>query len=131
MRETALNLLPATKAHLETPGSVTSKLKNYFNLAGIGSYPIIGDDGIATGLGNMGVGLVNGPGMSNLDLALTKRIPMRLFSRESNWEFRAEAFNAFNTPHFASRHEHRGWLRLRGRLINNCQSTSPSARFEI
>jgi hypothetical protein len=90
-----------TKSHLETPGSVTSKLNNYFNQACIGSYPIIGDDGIATGLGNMGVGLVNGPGMSNLDLALTKRIPMRLFSRESNWEFRAEAFNAFNTPHFA------------------------------
>ena len=90
-----------TKANLETPGSVTSKLNNYFNKACIGSYPIIGDDGIGTGFGNMGVGLVNGPGMSNFDLALTKRIPAHWFGRESNWEFRAEAFNAFNTPHFS------------------------------
>jgi hypothetical protein len=39
--------------------------------------------------------------MSNVDLALTKRIPVNWFRRESNWEFRAEAFNAFNTPHFS------------------------------
>ena len=97
-----------TRSQLETPGSVTSKLKNYFNQSCIGDgkgnllfYPVIGADGIATAFGNMGVGLVNGPGMSNIDLALTKRIPMHLFGRESNWEFRAEAFNAFNTPHFA------------------------------
>ena len=90
-----------TKSQLEAPGSVTSKLNNYFNQACIGAYPVIGSDGVATGFGNMGVGLVNGPGMSNIDLALTKRIPVKLFGRESNWEFRAEAFNAFNTPHFA------------------------------
>jgi hypothetical protein len=90
-----------TKSQLETPGSVTSKLNNYFNQACIGPYPVIGSDGMATGFGNMGVGLVNGPGMSNIDLALTKRLPVRWFGRESNWEFRAEAFNAFNTPHFA------------------------------
>jgi hypothetical protein len=90
-----------TKSQLETPGSVKSKLNNYFNQACIGSYPVIGSDGIATGFGNMGSGLVRGPGEGNIDLALSKRIPMRLFGRESNWEFRAEAFNAFNTPHFA------------------------------
>jgi hypothetical protein len=90
-----------TKSQLETPGSVSSKLNNYFNKNCIGSYPVIGDDGIATGFGNMGPGLVNGPGQVNFDLALTKHIPTRLFGRESNWEFRAEAFNAFNTPHFA------------------------------
>jgi hypothetical protein len=89
-----------TKSQLETPGSVSKKLTNYFNQACIGSYPVIGDDGIATGFGNMSPGIVNGPGMSNLDLALIKRIPMRLFDRATNWEFRAEAFNAFNTPHF-------------------------------
>jgi hypothetical protein len=97
-----------TKSRLETPGSVQSKLNNYFNQACIGDgkgnllyYPVVGADGIATAFGNMGVGLVNGPGQRNIDLALTKRIPMRLFGCESNWEFRAEFFNAFNTPQFA------------------------------
>jgi hypothetical protein len=90
-----------TKSQIETPGSVSKKLSNYFNQACIGSYPIVGDDGLATGFGNMGTGLVNGPGMSNLDFGLMKRIPVGWFGRESNWEFRAEAFNAFNTPHFA------------------------------
>jgi hypothetical protein len=96
------------KSQLETPGSVNSKLNNYFNKACIGDgkgnlfyYPIVGDDGMATSFGNMAVGLVNGPGMTNLDLALTKRIPMHWLGRETTWEFRAEAFNAFNTPHFA------------------------------
>jgi hypothetical protein len=37
--------------------------------------------------------------MSNIDLALIKRLPLGWFGRESHWEFRAEAFNAFNTPH--------------------------------
>jgi outer membrane receptor protein involved in Fe transport len=90
-----------TKSQLETPGPAIKKLSNYFNQACIGSYPVVGDDGIATSFGNMGPGLVNGPGMSNVDLALIKRVPASWFGRESNWEFRAEAFNAFNTPHFA------------------------------
>lgn len=90
-----------TKSQLETPGSVQKKLNHYFNLNCIGAYPVVGDDGIATGFGNMGGGLVNGPGEANLDLALIKRIPAHWFGHESSWEFRAEAFNAFNTPHFA------------------------------
>jgi hypothetical protein len=89
-----------TKSQLLTPGSLTSKLNNYFNQSCIGAYPVIGSDGIATGFGNMGPGIVSGPGMSNLDLALVKRLRTAWFGRESNWEFRAEAFNAFNTPHF-------------------------------
>jgi hypothetical protein len=96
------------KSKLETAGSVKSKLNDYFNQACIGDgngdltyYPVIGDDGMATGFGNMGVGLVNGPGMKNLDLALIKRIPAHWLGVESSWEFRAESFNVFNTPHFA------------------------------
>jgi hypothetical protein len=89
------------KSNLKTPGAVNRKLTNYFNRSCIAPYPIVGDDGIATSFGNMGPGLVNGPGESNLDLALVKRVPVNWFGLESNWEFRAEAFNAFNTPHFA------------------------------
>jgi hypothetical protein len=90
-----------TRSQLETPGAVVDRLNDYFNTACIGAYPIIGNDGVATGFGNMGSGLVNGPGEANFDAALTKRVPVSWFGRESNWEFRAEFFNAFNTPHFA------------------------------
>ena len=89
-----------TKSNLETPGSVVSKLNGYFNSSCIGAYPVIGADGIATGFGNMGVGLVNGPGQINFDLALTKQFPVGWFGRESSWLFRSEFFNAFNTPNF-------------------------------
>jgi hypothetical protein len=89
-----------TKGNLVTPGSVISKLNNYFNQACIAPYPIVGADGLATGFGNMGTGLVNGPGQINFDLALSKQIPVGWFGRESRWLFRAEFFNAFNKPNF-------------------------------
>jgi Carboxypeptidase regulatory-like domain len=89
-----------SKSQLETRGSVKSKLGDYINQACIGAYPVIGDDGIGTGFGNMGTGLIDGPGEANLDLALIKHIPVRWFDRDSNWEFRSEFFNALNTPHF-------------------------------
>jgi hypothetical protein len=90
-----------SKYNLMTRGSLKSKLNNYFNQGCIGSYPVIGSDGIATGFGNMGTGLVNGPAGKNVDLALKKLIPVTWFGRESNWEFRAEAFNAFNNSNFS------------------------------
>jgi hypothetical protein len=47
--------------------------------------------------GNAGVGIVRNPGITNLDFALQKRIPVT----ESKYlEFRAEAFNVSNTPLF-------------------------------
>lgn len=85
---------------LETPGAVSKKLNNYFNQSCVAPYPIVGDDGIATGFGNMGVGLVNGPGQLNFDLAVSRQFPANWFGRESAWLFRTEFFNAFNTPNF-------------------------------
>jgi hypothetical protein len=90
-----------THAQVGTKGSVNSKLNNYFNTACIAPWPVVGDDGIATGFGDSGVGIVMGPDQRNWDLAVTKRIPVGWFHRESMWEFRAEFFNAFNTPQFA------------------------------
>lgn len=87
-------------SQLVTPGSVTGKLGNYFNTACFTSQPIIGDDGRATGFGNSGVGIVNGPAQQNFDVALMKRTALRWFGESSNLEFRAEMFNAFNTPQF-------------------------------
>src|SRR5262249_54304380 len=64
---------------LVTPGPVTARLDNYFNksciarnFSGRVAWPVIGADGIATGFGNAGVGIVTGPGQRNLDLALMK-----------------------------------------------------------
>jgi Carboxypeptidase regulatory-like domain/TonB dependent receptor-like, beta-barrel len=49
--------------------------------------------------GNAGVGIVNGPGESRVDLSLSKQFHLS----ESRWfELRAEAFNLTNTPIFQS-----------------------------
>jgi hypothetical protein len=47
--------------------------------------------------GNSGRNILDGPGNVNFDLALLKRFSA---SERFKFEFRAEFFNAFNTPHF-------------------------------
>jgi len=86
---------------LGTHGSVTSKLNNYFNTNCFSSsYPVIGADGMATGFGNSKPGLLRGPAQNNLDFALKKTVAFNVFGERANGEFRAELFNAFNTPQF-------------------------------
>ena len=80
-----------------TSGSVNSRLNNYFNRAAFAPAPVIGDDGAATGFGNCGRGTVRGPSELNLDAAIQKSFPV---FRESSLLFRAEFFNATNTPKF-------------------------------
>lgn len=48
-------------------------------------------------LGNAGVNLLTAPGFNNVDYGLSK---MFVFSEGFRMQFRAEAFNGFNTPHF-------------------------------
>jgi len=91
-----------TASQLATSGSLESRLSNYYNTACFAPFAIIGADGKATAFGNSGVGLVNGPGQSNFDLSLSKRTALPVLSERSNWEFRAEFFNAFNKPQFAN-----------------------------
>jgi hypothetical protein len=79
---------------------VDKKLGGFFNRNCVGSYPVVGDDGIATGFGNMKPGLINGPAQSNFDVSFAKQIPVNWFDQESDWMFRAEFFNIFNTPSF-------------------------------
>jgi hypothetical protein len=85
---------------LVTAGNVTSKLNNYFNASCFGPPPIIGNDGLGTAFGNSGIGIVSGPDQRNFDISLIKRIPLDTEAR--SLEFRAEFFNAFNTPSFAN-----------------------------
>jgi len=98
-----------THDNLVNPGSVQSKLTNYFNrgcilrnAAGTAIWPIIGDDGRATNFGNSGVGIVVGPGQNNSDFAIIKRTPLRLLGEAGNVEFRTEFFNAFNHTQFSN-----------------------------
>jgi hypothetical protein len=83
------------------PGSVGHKLNDYFNMSCFTSYPVVGADGIGTGFGNSGTGLLRGPAQNNIDLALQKTFTFRVRNTEASALFRAEAFNAFNTPQFA------------------------------
>jgi hypothetical protein len=51
--------------------------------------------------GNMGPHILRGPSMVNFDFSVFRRFPIRL--REGRVvEFRAEAYNVFNTPHFGN-----------------------------
>ena len=51
----------------------------------------------ANTFGNAGVGTIVDPGITNVDFALQKRVPI---TESKQFEFRVEAFNIFNTPVF-------------------------------
>jgi hypothetical protein len=87
-----------TNNMLVTHGPVTSKLNNYFDASCFIAPPVVGSDGLATGFGDSGNGIVSGPAQQDFDISAIKKTPIT----ESKYvEFRAEFFNAFNTPSFA------------------------------
>jgi len=83
-----------------TAGSVTSKILNYFNASCFTKAPVIGNDGVATGFGNSGVGILRGPAQNNFDISVGKQFPT--WSDKVILHLRGEFFNAFNTPQFAN-----------------------------
>jgi len=85
-----------TTAQLATSGSVTDRLNNFLNVACIASPPVITSDG-GTAFGNISVGSVRGPDQRNFDIVLMKNTPL---TERVGLTFRAEFFNAFNTPQF-------------------------------
>jgi hypothetical protein len=91
-----------TKNQLVTPGPIGSKLNNYFNGSCFANPSVVGADGIGTGFGNSGTGIVDGPGQANLDLAISKTVPIAWPHNESAAEFRSEFYNALNHPQFAN-----------------------------
>ncbi|MGH9846396.1 MAG: TonB-dependent receptor domain-containing protein [Blastocatellia bacterium] len=91
-----------TYADLPTPGSVSQRVDQYFNTACVRPGRPIGDDRRGTTFGNSGVGIIEGPGQNNFDIALFKRTPVGWLTEGSNIEFRAEFFNVFNHPQFAN-----------------------------
>ena len=91
-----------SKSQLVKGGSVESKLNSYFNASCFTTPPVIGADGIGTTFGDSATGIVDGPGQANLDLAVSKQIPLARPREGSSLELRAEFFNAFNHPQFAN-----------------------------
>ena len=87
---------------LVTPGSVKSKLSNYFNKSCFGSYLPLGDGGNTTQFGNGGIGTVSGPGQHNLDASLGKNFALGWLKDSASVNFRAEAYNLLNMAQFAN-----------------------------
>ncbi len=90
-----------TYPNLQTTGSLVNRLNNYFNKSCIGSAPVIGSDGIGTTFGNAGIGIVRGPGQSDLDLSLMKLFQVPAWE-SARLEFRTDFFNTLNHPSFSN-----------------------------
>jgi hypothetical protein len=73
-------------------------MSRYFNTAAFTNAPFAAGTGNELGPGDAGRNLVVGPGYVNLDTSLFKQVPIH---EQMMVQFRIEAFNAFNTPHFA------------------------------
>ncbi len=87
-----------TGANPASSGSLSTRLNGYFNPAAFAPAPVIGDDGIGTGFGNCGVGILRGPSELNLDLGIVRDFAL---TEKSSLQFRTEFFNFTNTPKFA------------------------------
>ena len=91
-----------SKNQLVTSGPIGSKLNDYFNKSCFTTPQIIGGDQVGTAFGNSSTGIVNGPAQANLDLALSKTIPLNLPVEKSTLQFRAEFYNLLNHPQFSN-----------------------------
>jgi len=89
----------STAESIPTPGPVHDRLLNYFNKAAFCSPPAIGN---GFDFGTLGRGVVRGPDQRNFDIGITKRTAVGGWTEGANLEFRAEFFNAFNTPQFSN-----------------------------
>ena len=99
--------------NLSTHGSLEQRLGNgvspngYFVTSGVicasptlASLGFPNTDGVATGFGNEGIGVVLGPGQFNWDMSLIKTTVVGGLNENATLQFRAEFFNAFNHPQF-------------------------------
>jgi hypothetical protein len=85
-----------TYGGISTPGSVGSRVNNYFNTAAFCPAPVIGD---GTGYGDTGAGIVRGPDQNNIDLSITKAIKV---AERHTFELRSEFFNALNHAQYST-----------------------------
>jgi hypothetical protein len=90
------------KSQLIAGGYTMAKLHGYFKKSCFTTPPVIGQDGIGTGFGNSGTGIVDGPSQANVDLALSKTLAPKWPAADSSLQFRTELYNALNHPQFAN-----------------------------
>jgi outer membrane receptor protein involved in Fe transport len=96
----------ATFSQIETSGNVKDRLGSasnlsatrFFNAGVFCAPPVIGADGVATGFGNTGIGIVRGPHQLNFDFQVSK---LTRISERQSLQFRAEFFNLFNHAQFS------------------------------
>lgn len=95
---------PSQYVNPGSPSSLAGTTQHYINTscfttpALVNPAPPMGDG--ATGFGNSGVGILEGPGQVNFDIAILKRFPLHWPRESARLEFRTEFFNAFNHPQF-------------------------------
>ncbi len=94
----------ATYDSIGTAGEPEARIDNYVNAAAFALPPVLSAPGtpVGYGFGNTGRGILIGPSQANWDAAFTKSIRVPGLSDQSALQFRAEFFNAFNTPQFAN-----------------------------
>jgi len=87
--------------NLQTPDQVKENVEILGNVGGDGTYFDTTAFKRVTEVrfGNVGRNTMRGPGLANLDLSLFRTFKL---SPQTNLQFRAEAFNATNTPHFGN-----------------------------
>jgi len=102
-----------TYANLVTSGGVESRLggvsggPGFINSAALTTVPVIGaTPGVAgtggTGWGNMGLGVMLGPGQFDFDASLVKSTRVGGIHEDAVLQFRTEFFNLFNHPQFSN-----------------------------
>ena len=87
--------------NLQTPDQIKDKVEILGNVGGDGTYFDTSAFARVTQVrfGNVGRNTMRGPGVVNLDLSLFRTFSL---TPQFKLQFRAEAFNATNTPHFAN-----------------------------
>jgi len=91
-------------------GPTQANLNNLFNKNAFGTTnPVTGaftpcqnPVGDGSGFGTLGRGVVYGPGQHNMDMSIYKDFKVGGLSEGGTIQFRAEFFNTFNTPQFAT-----------------------------
>jgi len=90
-----------TAAALVTSGSAEARLGGWIDASGLCSPPTIGSDG-ATGYGNAGQSLLDGPPQVNTDFSLGKRTVVGGLRENAELAFRVEFYNSLNHPQFSN-----------------------------
>jgi hypothetical protein len=97
---TTASLAPgATLSSGLTSGSIQSRLNGYVNINAFQKAPIIGDDGTATGFGDLGRNIYHGPFQQNWDFSLIKIFSI---TERQKLRFTADFFNIWNHPVFSN-----------------------------